>query len=92
MIPLEQTSETLVPAQPLAAGQKLAMRDVVDAILALAELDGSVLSHMAGTGELRQKFPFRVTDEEQHLSRFDDIEEVPARRLTDDEYRRILRV
>lgn len=66
------------------------MRDIADAILALADLDESELSRIAGTRELIQKVPFRVTDDAQALSRFEDIKEAPARRLTDEEYRHFL--
>ena len=66
--------------------------EVVDAIEALSHLDEAELAKRVASGTLREIFPFRIRDGETPALRpFSDVEEAPARALTDDEYLRFLR-
>lgn len=69
------------------------LEDVVSAILVLARHDEAELAEIVSAGKLREVFPYKARERAApaSLGRFDDIEEAPARELTDEEYEDFLR-
>ena len=66
--------------------------EVVEAILALSRLNPAAIAEQVAAGGLRETFPFRIRDgETPALRRFSDVEEIPDRPLTDEEYEQFLR-
>ena len=87
----EAVMSTVAQLQAAAPGESVALGEVVEAIIVLSSLNEVDLADLVSSGALKKRFPFKVSDTEQPLSRFDDIEEAPSRSLSDVEYQRFLR-
>lgn len=82
--------ESLTPDVMLES-QAISLTDVVNAIMYLSRLDEIDMERMIRDEAFREAFPFKVGDSSNPgLRRFDEVEEAPARALTDEEYLRFL--
>lgn len=83
-------------------GRRASSSEIAAAIRRLASFDEVELSELVCEGRLEEAFPFVPDDMEDgssadghgrppELQRFEDLQEAPARPLTDEEYRKFLK-
>ena len=79
--------------EPTAQQEAITLDNVVETILRLAQYDEVELLKLASENRLSEVIPYRVKQDtaEPLLDDWEQVQEAPARRLTDAEFRKFLK-